>query len=115
MAKYNILTSEEMSKRLKPSQIRPQLDAGVYYYIWGWHKGRRYSNGPYTTEDEAYREGFAACETDFEVVGLGTHDRAEATRRLKGKELHETHDLDKALIRVKHKKNNNNEEGKVTL
>ena len=75
----------------------------TYYWIWGESQGRRIALGPYDTDEEAHEKGAALIGGYFDVVPLNTRDFRKATQMLKARSLGETHNINYALERVKHK------------
>jgi hypothetical protein len=73
-----------------------------YWWIKANYNGRLIVIGPKATEEEAYRTGYEKLECPFDVIELGTKDRAKATAHFKERRLEETGSLDLALKRAKH-------------
>ena len=76
----------------------------VFYWIWADDNGRHMVLGAFATEDEAFSAGINRLKCPFEVVALGTMEKAKATASLKGRYLlhDDDSDIKSALKRVKH-------------
>jgi len=87
------------AKRLKPLVA----NIGVYWWVYGWHKNRRIILGPYSSEEEAYEDGYAKISSDVKAVPLRTRDEQKASREIRARVLDETRDIDETFRRFRHK------------
>lgn len=97
------VTIADMKKKMEGGVQAPRVDFGVYWWVYGNQNGRRVLFGPFTTEDEAEREGYAKLTSNYETVCLKTRDEQQASRILRARVLGETQNLDETFRRFKHK------------
>jgi len=78
------------------------LDSRTYYWIWAEENGRHILWGPYQSNEEANRKGFAKLHCYFEVVPLRTRDEGTASRLLRARLLDDSGDISGSFKRIKH-------------
>ena len=83
-------------------------DGGSKEYFWAYaiYMGKLVIDGFYRTSQDAYNFAYQKVPVRFEVICLGTRDRAKAVNIIKHQVLESTRDLDFALKRAKHIKRN---------
>lgn len=87
-------------KQRKPQ--RPHIGRD-WFYICTKQDGRQVLLGPYNDEREAEEIAVEKLNTDYEVVAMGTRDRAAATQQLRHKMLRGNGgNLEDSLKRMKH-------------
>ena len=104
MRRYRrIVPSQELVERVKNRKpVKPHI-GGNYWYIVTKQDGRQVLLGPYSDSREAEEIAVDKLNTDYEVVAMGTRDRAEATRQLRHKMLQGNGgNLEDSLRRMKH-------------
>ena len=98
-----IVPTQELIERAKNRRpVRPHIGRD-YFYIVAKQNGRAVLLGPYNDAREAEEIAVDKLNTDYEVVAMGTRDRAEATRQLRHKMLQGNGgNLEDSLRRMKH-------------
>ena len=87
MRRRRIVPAQELINRAKNHRpVRPHIGHD-YFYIVTKQNGRAVLLGPYNDVREAEEIAVDKLNTDYEVVAMGTRDRAEATRQLRHKML----------------------------
>jgi len=79
-----------------------ELERGIFWWVYGLYNGRRIILGPFSSENEAYDEGYTKISSDIDVVGLHTRDEAKASREIRAKVLDETRDVSETFKRFRH-------------
>lgn len=78
-------------------------DSRTYWWLWASDNGRHIVWGPYITQEEGYRRGYAKLHCPFEVVPLHTRDTNAASATLRSRLLDETGNIGESFKRFKHK------------
>ncbi len=77
-----------------------------YYWNYAIYQGRLLIDGWYPLEQEATQFGYKNIPVAFETIPLNTKDRNRATQVIKRRVWEQTGDIDQALRRAKHPRNN---------
>jgi len=77
-----------------------------FYWNYTIYQGRLLIDGYYNDEQEATQFGYKNIPVAFETVPLNTKDRNRATQVIKRRVWEQTGDIDQALKRARHPKNN---------
>jgi len=103
MRRRRVVPSQELIERAKNRRpVRPHIGRD-FFYIVTKQNGRAVLLGPYNDAREAEEIAVDKLTTDYEVVSMGTRDRAEATRQLRHKMLQGNGgNLEESLKRMKH-------------
>ena len=81
-------------------------DKHNYYWNYAIYQGKLLIDGCYNNEQEAMQFGYKNIPVAFETVPLNTKDRSKATQVIKRRVWEQTGDIDQALKRARHPKNN---------
>ena len=79
-----------------------------YWYNYAIYNGRLIVDGFYSSEQEATQFGYKNIPVQFTTIALPTKDRNKATQICKRKVWEQTGDIDQALKRARHPKNQEN-------